>query len=71
MRIDDRQGKPDGFPAGQTQLRGHMYKYDEYNREERFICSHLFRLLHEPYDNYRALRKFLGKENFNGPFKLR
>jgi hypothetical protein len=24
-----------------------MNKYDSYNREERYICSHLFRLLHE------------------------
>lgn len=36
-----------------------MYNYDKYNREERFICSHLFRLLHEPYNNNRAIRDFL------------
>lgn len=33
--------------------------YDLYNREERYICSHLFRLLHEPMDGYRVLRTFL------------
>jgi hypothetical protein len=35
--------------------------YDLYNREERHLCSHLFRLLHEPSDNYYALRMFLGR----------
>jgi hypothetical protein len=25
----------------------HLMKYDTYNREERYICAHLFRLLHE------------------------
>ena len=34
--------------------------YDLYNREERYLCSHLFRLLHEPTDSYYALRIFLG-----------
>jgi hypothetical protein len=34
--------------------------YDEYNREERYLCSHLFRLLHEPRADHRALRTFLG-----------
>lgn len=28
-----------------------MIKYDYYNREERAICAHLFRLLHEQLDN--------------------
>jgi hypothetical protein len=28
-----------------------MIKYDRYNREERAICAHLFRLLHEKLDN--------------------
>ncbi len=49
---------------------GHMYKYDEYNREERFVCSHLFRLLHEPHNDYRALRDVLGQTDFKGPFKI-
>ncbi len=35
--------------------------YDEYNREERYVCSHLFRLLHEPKDTYRGLQTFLGR----------
>jgi hypothetical protein len=39
----------------------HLY-YDHYNREERYLCAHLFRLLHEPNDNYRALRLFVGDE---------
>jgi hypothetical protein len=34
--------------------------YDQYNREERYVCSHLFRLLHEPAGDYLALRRFLG-----------
>ncbi len=34
--------------------------YDHYNREERYLCSHLFRLLHEPKDDYAVLRKFTG-----------
>ena len=28
-----------------------MTKYDRYNREERTICAHLFRLLHESLEN--------------------
>ncbi len=47
-----------------------MYNYNEYNREERFICSHLFRLLHEPHDKFRAMRDFLDKEDFKDPFKI-
>lgn len=34
--------------------------YDRYNREERYTCTHLFRLLHEPSRDYWALRQFLG-----------
>jgi len=34
--------------------------YDRYNREERYICAHLFRLLHEPVGDYLALRRFIG-----------
>ena len=34
--------------------------YEEYNREERHLCSHLFRLLHEPREEHLALRTFLG-----------
>lgn len=40
-----------------------MTKYDYYNREERAICAHLFRLLHERLDdNYESpLGEFLTK----------
>jgi hypothetical protein len=36
--------------------------YDEYNREERSLCSHLFRLLHEKLEEPKAsaLHEFLG-----------
>lgn len=34
--------------------------YDHHNREERYICAHLFRMLHEPTGDYLALRRFLG-----------
>lgn len=37
-------------------------EYDKYNREERYVCAHLFRLLHEPAEDYRALRRFLRLE---------
>lgn len=37
-------------------------KFDEYNREERYLCAHLFRLLHEPANNHSALRSFLGTD---------
>lgn len=47
-----------------------MYNYDEYNREERFICSHLFRLLHEPRDEYRAIRDFLDTPDLKDTFKI-
>ncbi len=33
--------------------------YDVYNREERYVCSHLFRLLHEPMDDNYALSTYL------------
>jgi len=39
--------------------------YQKYNREERNICAHLFRLLHEPVDNHRALRLFLNCEHID------
>ncbi len=40
-----------------------MTNYDRYNREERAICSHLFRLLHERLDlkGKSPLGRFLGK----------
>jgi hypothetical protein len=41
--------------------------YDNYNREERAICAHLFRLLHEQINkNWRSpLGKFLSKIELN------
>jgi len=44
--------------------------YDWYNREERNLCSHLFRLLHEPADNYYALRTFLGEKLQLSSFRI-
>lgn len=44
--------------------------YDEYNREERYLCSHLFRLLHEPMDSNRALREFLGYSSELPQFRI-
>lgn len=40
--------------------------YENYNREELNLLSHLFRLLHEPKERYSALRQFLGR-NCDGP----
>ncbi len=42
-----------------------MTEYDKYNREERAICAHLFRLLHESLskENDSPLGKFLGLIN--------
>ncbi len=44
--------------------------YDLYNREERYLCSHLFRLLHEPADDFRPLRAFLGADSAIGSFRI-
>jgi hypothetical protein len=40
-----------------------MTKYDQYNREERALCAHLFRLLHERMEDKEAspLGQFLKK----------
>jgi len=32
-----------------------MFDYDKYNREERAICAHLFRLLHERLDDKKQV----------------
>lgn len=37
-----------------------QHDYDHYNREERYLCAHLFRMLHEPISDFLALRRFLG-----------
>lgn len=34
--------------------------YTKYNREERNICTHLFRVLHEAKNEYQILREFIG-----------
>ena len=44
--------------------------YDYYNREERYICSHLFRLLHEPMDGYFGLRQFTGRSSALSSFRI-
>lgn len=44
--------------------------YDLYNREERYVCAHLFRLLHEPVDAFRPLRRFLGDESDVDGFRI-
>ena len=36
--------------------------YTQYNREERNICAHLFRVLHEPKNEFQILRAFLNHE---------
>lgn len=38
--------------------------YISFNREERNLCTHLFRLLHLENDNYHILRKFLAPTEF-------
>lgn len=38
--------------------------YIKYNREERNLCSHLFRLLHETQNNNLILNKFLEPRTF-------
>lgn len=40
-----------------------MTKYDQYNREERALCAHLFRLLHEHIDQRKGspLGRFLAE----------
>ncbi len=35
-------------------------KYIEYNREERNVCTHLFRVLHDEKKDHKILRDFLG-----------
>ena len=46
-----------------------MKTYDEYNREERAICSHLFRLLHEGLEKEETspLWQFLNRLEFRIP----
>ncbi|MFZ4526631.1 MAG: hypothetical protein ACOYOE_14160 [Chlorobium sp.] len=44
--------------------------YDVYNREERYLCYHLFRLLHEPVQSYRALSEFLKRPVHQGSFRI-
>jgi hypothetical protein len=44
--------------------------YDVYNREERYLCSHLFRLLHEPTGGYYALRTFVGDSDVPPSFRI-
>jgi hypothetical protein len=44
-------------------------KYEYYNREERALCAHLFRLLHDlipPNRNGEEFRRFLIKSGYSG-----
>ncbi len=43
------------------------YKYAEYNREERNLCSHLFRLLLMDHPNYKPLKEFVGDDTIVNP----
>jgi hypothetical protein len=45
------------------------FDYDHYNREERYLCTHLFRLLHEPLKEYAGLKQFLRRDDVEG-FKI-
>jgi hypothetical protein len=45
------------------------FDYDHYNREERYLCAHLFRLLHEPVNGYASLKQFLRRNDVGG-FKI-
>lgn len=42
-------------------------EYLQYNREERDICAHLFRLLLEDQPNWGPLRAFLNTESVENP----
>lgn len=44
--------------------------YTQYNREERSICAHLFRVLHDPNDDYKILKEFIGMKNLPGRFDI-
>jgi hypothetical protein len=44
-----------------------MMEYIRYNREERDICAHLFRLLLEDQPEWGPLKEFLGKETIDNP----
>lgn len=43
------------------------YKYAEYNREERNLCSHLFRLLLMDHPHYEPLKEFVGDDSIENP----
>lgn len=43
------------------------HTYEKYNREERNLCSHLFRLLLMDHPNYGPLKEFVGDEDVSGP----
>lgn len=44
-----------------------MLRYIEYNREERNLCAHLFRLLLEDQPNWGPLQEFLGVKSVTNP----
>ena len=43
------------------------YKYAKYNREERNLCSHLFRLLLTDHPYYKPLKEFVGDDTIENP----
>jgi hypothetical protein len=43
-------------------------QHDTYTCEERNLCAHLFRLLHEPANSYAALRAFTGWKQGDMPW---
>jgi len=44
-----------------------MHKYSEYNREERNLCAHLFRLLLMDHPDYGPLKEFTGDPELENP----
>ncbi len=44
--------------------------YTQYNREERNICAHLFRVLHCPNEDYKILREFIGTSKLINQFDI-
>src|SRR5690606_28461485 len=43
------------------------YDYLKYNREERDLCAHLFRLLLDDQKDWKPLKKFLRKDSVANP----
>ena len=54
-------------PMSSGVIKNSKMKYIEYNREERDLCAHLFRLLLEDQPNWRPLKDFLGITDIENP----